>query len=123
MLNIAIIGGGVQGICLLDELVRNVKDCKVSVFEKSNCVGGVWANHGRVPHMGLQISSMHYRFPTFPHDKSVDLAKAEYVNKYINDYVDAMNLRSYITFNTTVTRVSENTDKTYDLYTENTKLG
>lgn len=103
-MRVAILGAGAKGICMLNALVQEGIDA--TVFEAQSVPGGVWTNT-EVPYMSLQLASRHYRFPDFPHPKSVDMASAPYVQRYMQRYVKHRGLDDYILYNTAVTGLEE----------------
>lgn len=105
-MRVAIIGGGVVGICMLREL-SSIPGVDCILFDAQSRVGGVWNNTGSVPYMSLQISSRHYRFPDYPHNTDIDRPDAAYVQRYIEDYVEKKGLRSFVRCNTPVEKVKE----------------
>ena len=109
MLQVAIIGGGVQGVALLREL-SSVQNIKCTLYEARPTVGGFWNNENNVPYLSLQIALRHYRFPDFPHPKEVTMASAAYVNEYVSRYVTLTGLEASIRLNTPVVDVREEGD-------------
>jgi len=103
-MRVAILGAGAKGICMLNAMVQEGIDA--TVFEAQSVPGGVWTNT-EVPYMSLQLASRHYRFPDFPHPKSVDMASASYVQRYMHRYIKHRGLDDYILYNTAVTGLEE----------------
>lgn len=100
---IIIIGAGVAGIKMLSELLKN-GFTNVIVYEKNPDIGGVWYNN-ITPDIKVQTSNMVYRYLDYPPEKIMNQPSREEILKYLNDYVDKYNLRSYIKFNATITKI------------------
>lgn len=101
---VAIVGGGVAGLQTARGLTRIGKE--VTIFEKSDNVGGVWrANYDN---FGLQVPRELYEFPEFPYPEGVDwekFPKGPQVQEYIERYADHFGLRSLIRFNAGVSTI------------------
>ncbi|EOD28543.1 hypothetical protein EMIHUDRAFT_413815 [Emiliania huxleyi CCMP1516] len=99
---VAVIGAGVAGLQLAERLGKK-SGLEVTIFEKTNKVGGVWsANYAD---FGLQVPKELYEFPAFPYPegKSWDkFPKGAQVQEYIEAFAEHAGLRQLIRFDTSV---------------------
>lgn len=119
-ISVAVVGGGVQGLMLLYTLMPHAD---VTLFETSSSIGGVWNNYKKVPYMSLQLSSRHFRFPSFPHPKSLDMPSAAYILQYIKDFATEKKLWNHIRLNTPVTFVDQPRELFCRLFCRHRSLG
>ena len=99
---VAVIGAGVAGLQLAERLGKK-SGLEVTIFEKTNKVGGVWsANYAD---FGLQVPKELYEFPAFPYPegKSWDkFPKGPQVQEYIEAFAEHFGLNELIRFETSV---------------------
>lgn len=102
--NVAIMGAGVAGLQVADQLTR--AGFSVVVFEKANDVGGVWRKN--YADFGLQVPRELFEFPGFPYPESEEwdqFPKGADVHKYIRAFTESRDLRKHIRFQTCITQV------------------
>ncbi|NES82635.1 MAG: NAD(P)-binding domain-containing protein [Moorea sp. SIO2B7] len=110
---VAVIGAGASGLATAKCLIEDGHE--VTVFERSDKVGGVWVfNNGN----GRTFSTVHFQhskyvsvFSDYP--MSIDSNEFPHhteVLAYLNDYVDHFDIRKHIKFNTSVEKVSRKDD-------------
>jgi len=104
-LKICVIGAGVAGLQTAVQLI-NVGFDDITIFEKSDNVGGVWREN--YADFGLQVPKELYEFPDFPFptergEEWETFPKGEHVQKYIELYLASKKgLRERIVFRTSV---------------------
>merc|ERR1712054_419412 len=62
---VAIIGAGVAGLQLAERLQLAKENVRVTIFEATDHVGGVWSSN--YADFGLQVPKELYEFPAFPY--------------------------------------------------------
>jgi len=101
---VAVLGAGVAGLQAAQQLKLAGKE--VVVFEKSSGVGGVWrANYAD---FGLQVPRELFEFPGFPYPAEESWSRfptGPDVQRYIELFVDKMELAPLIRFNTPLVQV------------------
>lgn len=118
--SIAIIGGGVSGLCMGKALRDRGLD--FVIYELSDVLGGNWAflnrNGMSSAYRSLHIDSSRYsitfddfpmpdHFPDFPHHTQIC--------QYLNDYADHFGVRPNVRFNTAVNRATRGDDGAWSL--------
>ncbi len=109
--NIAIIGAGFAGL----STAKFLKELgyRVSVFEKDENVGGVWAASRRYPGLTTQNPRSTYALSDFPMPRDYpEWPTGEQMQDYFEDYVDQFNLRPILRLGTTVSGAVLNDDET-----------
>ena len=103
--SIGIIGGGVAGLQTAKALTA--RGFKVTLFEASNEVGGVWRSN--YSGFGVQVPKELYEFHDFPFTAASpgEFVAGPKVQKYILDFVQDANLRDVIRTNTLVSKVED----------------
>jgi len=99
---VAIVGAGVAGLQLAERLSK-VDGMEVTIFERTNKVGGVWSSN--YADFGLQVPKELYEFPSFPYPKHKQwdqFPKGPEVQEYIEAFATHFDLNRLIKFNTAV---------------------
>ena len=102
---VGIIGAGPSGICAAKHAFQN--NLTPIVFEKEPFAGGLWAPNTAA---WSDLCAIHSRYSmlysdfAWPSDAPL-IPSLNDVNKYLNDYIDHFNLRSYFNFNSNVVKV------------------
>lgn len=106
MKNIAIIGGGTNGIGLLKSLLDY--NYNVYVFEKNEKPGGIWYSNTFFD-LKIQVNSKHYRFYDKPHKRNIHRMSGKEIQKYIQEYIDQndLNSRVYLNYDAEIIKVNE----------------
>ncbi|KAI8909365.1 flavin monooxygenase-like protein [Powellomyces hirtus] len=110
-LKIAVIGAGVSGLVACKELLAT--GLEVSVFEKGENVGGIWAysedpdTPSVMRQTVLNLSKAQMAFSDFPFpDDCPDYATHQAYEKYLKSYASHFDLLQHIRFSTAVTTVT-----------------
>lgn len=128
IMKLCVIGAGAAGLCA----VRHGIDfgCDVTVFEKSDEIGGTWVHTDKVglDKHGLETHSSMYQglmtnapkeimgYPDKPYaEQKVSFVTAVEVNKYFQSYADEFNLRKFIKFEHHVLRVRPLQNETWEV--------
>ena len=100
-MRIGIIGGGISGLVAARTFLGEGWD--VTVFEKEDEVGGVWARSRRYPGMATQNPRDTYAFSDFPMPRSYpEWPTGEQVQAYLAAYADRFRVTERIRFRTRV---------------------
>ena len=106
-IKMCIIGAGPSGLCTAKEIQANNPNIDIKVFEKSNNIGGIFANCYQ--DLTLVNNPFLVSFSDFPpaiNDNHLKMWRAnEYVD-YLNSYAKKNNLLKLIHFNTIVKKIS-----------------
>ena len=102
--DVVVIGAGFAGLYALYKLRE--AGLRVRVFERGEGIGGTWY-WNRYPGARVDIQSVEYMFTKFPDleqewDWTELMPAQEEIERYLNWVADKLNLRSGITFNTSV---------------------
>lgn len=117
---IGIIGAGVSGIGAARLLSQAGFKCKV--FEKGDKVGGVWAAGYHT--FGLQTPKSLYEIPDYPMPDSYPrVPSGEELQAYFENYAKDYNVFDSILFNTSISRLEQQADGSWDIYYTNQKNG
>ncbi|KAH7006843.1 hypothetical protein EDB80DRAFT_842036 [Ilyonectria destructans] len=96
------IGAGLFGINLAYWISRMCKNFELTLFEKSNEVGGVW-NYNRYPGVACDVPSHVYQYSYAPNPEwPAFLSSGEHIRKYLEKCSATFDLKKYIKFETTV---------------------
>jgi len=117
---VAIVGAGVAGLQLAERL-QKVDGMKVTIFEASGKVGGVWSSN--YADFGLQVPKELYEFPAFPypaHKEWARFPKGPEVQEYIEAFAAHFELNALIRFHTTVVAATPRDDERGWAVTTNT---
>lgn len=124
MKQVCIIGAGSSGMVAVKAMKE--KGISFDCFEKGSDIGGNWRFNNdngvssayRSLHINTNRKAMAFadypmpeHYPMYPHHS--------HIIKYFEDYVAHFGLRSHITFNTTVTEVSQQADNTFIVTLDN----
>ncbi len=116
--SIAIIGSGVSGLVAAKSLLE--KGLKPVVFEKSNCIGGLW-NYGKsggsplYSSLKTNVSKQMMAFSDYPFERDIaDFPTHDQVIGYLKGYAQKFDLVQYIVFGAEVMQV-EFTDTQFKL--------
>ena len=102
-----VIGAGVSG--LLAALRLREQGLDVTVLEKNTEVGGTWWEN-RYPGAGVDTPSYLYSLSFFPRAWSTHFGKQGEVQRYLQEFADAFDLRASITFGAEVAEASWDDD-------------
>ncbi|XP_077997050.1 dimethylaniline monooxygenase [N-oxide-forming] 2-like [Glandiceps talaboti] len=115
---VAIIGGGVSGLVSINSCVE--EGLAPVCFERRTTIGGLWnysdevfPEEGAALYMSTVLNNSKEMgcFSNFPFPKEyTPFMTHQKVLMYINDYAKHFDLRKYIQFNTTVSKVEKNED-------------
>ncbi|KAK1542459.1 hypothetical protein CPAR01_05846 [Colletotrichum paranaense] len=110
-LRVTIIGAGVSGISMAYKLQKHLKDyVKIHILEKSPELGGTWFEN-RYPGCACDVPSHCYQFSFAPNpDWSRFYASSQEIQAYLDGVARHFDLRKFIKFNTTVTKVEWSED-------------
>ena len=104
---IAVIGAGISGLLAAKTLLGEGLSC--TVFERSNAVGGVWADG--YANFGVQVQKELYQFPDWPLPPDApDFTPGPVFQKYVEGYCAAFGLTPHIRMNTEVLGLSPRPD-------------
>lgn len=106
-MRIAIIGGGVGGLIVLQHLHQN-HHCEL--YDSNERIGGVWSN-SNLNEISLQIEPTTYRFPQnseYPAGKS-----GQDIYQYLNEFVNKNNLSTSIFLQHKITNIDIKNKKCY----------
>jgi len=112
---VAVIGLGAQGLVTVKNLLE--EGFNVTGFDKNEYIGGIWhysAEHrvSALPTTIVNVSRERACFTDFPYpDRTSSYPSSTEVEKYLNDYVDAFNLRSHFRLGTAVQSITRNESK------------
>src|SRR5688500_17094424 len=96
-----IIGAGLSGLVTAKTLLEEGFD--VTVFEKDEEVGGVWARSRRYPGLHTQNPRDTYAFSDFPMPRSYpEFPSGEQVQAYLAAYADRFGVTEHVRFTTRV---------------------
>ncbi len=124
MKQVCIIGAGSSGIVAAKIMKEN--SISFDCFEKGSDIGGNWRFNNdngvssayRSLHINTNRKAMAYAdypmpddYPMYPHHS--------HIIKYFESYVGHFDIRKYITFNTTVTNISQQPDSSYIVTLDN----
>ncbi len=100
--NAAIIGAGIAGLVTTKTLLAQGIVC--TIFERKDCVGGVWAD-GYL-NFGVQLQKELFEFPDWPLKEDVpQVTPGPIFRQYLDDYADHFAVRPHIRFDTSVDHV------------------
>lgn len=100
--NAALIGAGIAGLVTAKTLLAQGIAC--TLFERSACVGGVWAD-GYL-NFGVQLQKELFEFPDWPlKEDTPQFTPGPIFKQYLDDYADHFAVRPHIRFNTSVDQV------------------
>ncbi|KAK5952846.1 hypothetical protein OHC33_005965 [Knufia fluminis] len=111
----AVIGLGAQGLVTVKNLLEEGYD--VTGFDRNEYVGGVWhyaAEHNvtALPSTVVNISRERACFTDFPFpDGTSSYPSSAEVDRYLNGYADAFNLRPHLRLGTTIQSITRNETK------------
>lgn len=111
-MKVAILGAGPSGLVAAKEAIH--KGFSVTIFEKSQDIGGVWNSEtGAVwQSMRTNISKFTCAFSDFPWPKeSATFPKASEMLEYLRNYTKTHGITQYIHFNSTVKNVDKDTSQ------------
>lgn len=109
---VAVIGFGAQGLVTVETLLEEGYD--VTGFDKNEYIGGIWyysAEHrvSALPTTLANISRERACFTDFPFPGGTSsYLNSSEVDKYLNDYADAFNLRPRLRLGTAVQSITRN---------------
>lgn len=96
-----IIGAGLSGLVTAKTLLEEGFD--VTIFEKDDEVGGVWARSRRYPGLHTQNPRDTYAFSDFPMPRSYpEFPSGEQVQAYLTAYADRFGVTEHVRFGTAV---------------------
>ncbi|CZR46022.1 monooxygenase family protein [Fusarium proliferatum ET1] len=96
------IGAGLFGINLAYWISNKCENFDLTVFEKSNKLGGVW-NHNRYPGVACDVPSHVYQYSFAPNpDWPRFLSPGQDIQKYLQKCATTFDLNKYIKFHTRV---------------------
>lgn len=117
---IGIIGAGVSGIGAARLLSQAGFECKV--FEQGDKVGGVWAAGYHT--FGLQTPRSLYEIPDYPMPDSYPrVPSGEELQAYFENYAKDYNIFDNIRFNTSITRLEQQPDDSWEIYYTDKRTG
>lgn len=97
--SVCIIGGGVAGVVTARVLLG--EGVQVTLFEKTNTLGGVWSNN--YTGFGIQVPSNLYEFPDEPLPQGCDFASGEVIHTYVKQYAEKHGVYKVAKLNCAVT--------------------
>jgi dimethylaniline monooxygenase (N-oxide forming) len=101
---VCIVGAGVAGI--VTAKVLSDDGFEVTVYEKENDPGGVWAPSRAYPGLRANNPGQSYAFSDHPYTADADVfPTADQVRNYLRTYIDRFNLRRLINVNVEVVSV------------------
>ena len=101
MRRVGIIGAGLSGLVMAKTLLEEGFD--VTLFEKDEEVGGVWARSRRYPGLHTQNPRDTYAFSDFPMPRSYpEFPAGEQVQAYLAAYADRFGVTEHVRFGTRV---------------------
>lgn len=101
---VAILGAGVAGLQVADEL-QNKAGLECTIFDKVADVGGVWREN--YADFGLQVPKELYEFPGVPFECKDVFPTGPQVQAYIQDFARAKGLYPLCKFNTEVVKTEQ----------------
>lgn len=123
MKKIAIIGAGLSGLCSAKIFIK--EGFEVTVFEKGETLGGVWAQERSYPKVTTQTTRDEYSFSDFKMpDNYPQWPSGEQVYEYLLAYAKSFGVYENIRFNHEITSLTRNDDSWLVQYTigNNTKI-
>lgn len=111
-LRVGIVGAGLGGIGAAVHLLKR-GHMDLEIFEKSEKPGGVWWDN-KYPGCGVDIHSHAYSYSFMKYNWKRTHATQPELQQYVEDTIDAYDLRSKISFNTIVKKITW--DDELDLY-------
>lgn len=104
MATVGIIGGGLSGLVAAKTFLRGGFD--VTVFEKEDEVGGVWARSRRYPNLQTQNARDTYAFSDFPMPSHYpEWPAGEQVQAYLSSYADHFGVTRHVRLRTQVDQI------------------
>ncbi|KAJ4174788.1 hypothetical protein NW754_005212 [Fusarium falciforme] len=101
-LKVVTVGAGICGIMLAYNIEKFTPNVEHVIYEKNPEVGGTWYQN-RYPMAGCDSPTCTYQFNfAISPDWEDFYSSSEYLRRYINNVVDKLDLRKYITFNSRV---------------------
>ncbi|RMJ12259.1 hypothetical protein CDV36_008116 [Fusarium kuroshium] len=101
-LKVVTVGAGICGIMLAYNIEKFTPNVEHVIYEKNPEVGGTWYQN-RYPMAGCDSPTCTYQFNfAISPDWEDFYSSSEYLRRYINNVVDRLDLRKYITFNSRV---------------------
>ncbi|HET7229578.1 MAG TPA: FAD-dependent oxidoreductase [Longimicrobium sp.] len=108
-MRIGIVGAGLSGLVTARTLLGD--GCQVTVFEKDDEVGGVWARSRRYPGLATQNPRDTYAFSDFPMPAHYpDWPSGEQVQAYLAAYADHFGVTPHVRLRTRVLATEARTD-------------
>lgn len=119
-----IIGSGAAGIATAIEL--NKKNIKYKIFEKNDCVGGVWSNNENYSRCYEKLTTNTSKYSLYledyPHDNNVDYYMGyNYLGKYLNNVFDQECSSDDLVSGVEVTKVISTADDNWIVVDQNSK--
>ncbi|HEV7591446.1 MAG TPA: NAD(P)-binding protein, partial [Longimicrobium sp.] len=109
-MRIGIVGAGLSGLVTAKTFLE--EGLEVTVFEKEDELGGVWARSRRYPGLATQNPRDTYAFSDFPMPASYpDWPSGEQVQAYLAAYADRFGVTPHLRLGTRVTRAEPATGR------------
>lgn len=113
--SVGVVGLGAQGLVTVKNLLE--QGFSVTGFDRSNYLGGIWhytAEHqtSALPTTVVNVSRERACFTDFAFPAGTDsYPSSAQVDKYLNDYADAFDLRPHLCLSTTVHSIQRDDDQ------------